>query len=95
MKNRIFVLLSVLALAACSNKHRSSKVDPLDNTQCLLSVQKDYPTGRVTPIPDQKYRFIVQTSDNYILYVETRDSETTDTTRTDTLFSPIDSSEHK
>lgn len=84
-----------ITLSACDSRNTGNKVDPSDPVQCLLAVQKDYPNGHVAPIPDQKYCFIVQTSDNYILYVETKSKETTDTTRTDTLFSPQDSSANK
>lgn len=63
-----------------------------NNAQCLLAVQRTYPNGRVTLVPKLNYTFLVQTSDNYILYVETLNDETTNITRIDTLFAPVDSS---
>lgn len=98
MKLSLLGLLSFAALMACSDKSSEQNVwkeDPGDTDQCMRKVQKTFPTAHVIPVPGQKFRFLIQTSDGYILYAECLSHVTTDTTHTDTLFAPIDSNHNE
>lgn len=73
MKKLVVLGLMVFSLTAC---------DSYDGNKCYESVRKAYPDAKVHLLPSEKFRFIVETKQGEVIYVETMDVWSTDITQT-------------
>ncbi len=56
----LYTLLVAFAVSSC---------EKFDNSNCMSTVQNEYPTAKVFPLPDQDYRYIVVDTCGKVLYV--------------------------
>jgi hypothetical protein len=60
---KMIVLAMALLLAGC--------IGPFSKFNCYMAVVEAYPEGEIFNIPGEKYKFVVKTSDNKIIFVAT------------------------
>ena len=59
----LYILLSAVFITSCDGNPN------FDNSRCMATVEKEYPSAKVYPLPDKDYRYIVVDTCGKVMYV--------------------------